>query len=75
MLEMIGIGAVSLNVGEFTWDELDGDMGLICGIAGIPGTFNVKTQSNKLTLFFGESGVTIYILNIILIEFSILDYW
>ena len=43
MLEIIGIGDVSLNVGEFTWDELDGDMGLIWGIAGIPGTFNAKT--------------------------------
>jgi hypothetical protein len=43
MLEIIGIGDVSLNVGEYALVELFGDMGLICGIAGIPGTFNVET--------------------------------
>ena len=42
MLEIVGIGDVSLNVGEFARVELVGDMGLICGIAGIPGTFNIE---------------------------------
>ena len=46
MLEIVGIGEVNLNVGEvslkegvWTGVEFVGDMGLIGGMDGIPGTF------------------------------------
>ena len=42
MLLMVGIGEVSLNVGVFAWVEFVGDMGLIGGMDGIPGTLNLE---------------------------------
>ena len=38
ILEIVGIGEVSLNGGEFVEVEFVGDMGLMWGMGGIPGT-------------------------------------
>ena len=51
MLEMVGIGEVNLNVGEVSLNEealpgveFVGDMGLIGGMDGIPGTFRERKE-------------------------------
>ena len=56
ILEIVGIGEVSLNGGEFVEVEFVGDMGLMWGMGGIPGTYKFKINPSHSALFLFTEG-------------------